>query len=98
MVKFNKEEDWLIFNRKLQTSNNQLDYVVSVHKYKGGEPKIQLTKITYNEYGHKFMKFGRVSSEIMKNLIPLINESIEFIKNWNGEKEDIELDLQGGEE
>ena len=98
MAQFNKEEDWLIFNRRLQTSNNQMDYVVSVHKYKDGEPKIQLTKVTYNEYGHRFVKFGRVSLEVMKNLIPLINNAIEFINNWDGQKEDIELDLQGGVE
>jgi|SRR3990167_437908 len=93
---FDKTVDLLIWNRKIDCV--QYDYLVSIHKYKEGEAKIQFSKIYYTDYGHKITKLGRLTSENAERLIPLIQEAIQFLKDWDGQKIDIGVDIQSGEE
>ena len=93
---FDIKNDVLLFNRKIDCV--QYDYLVSIHKYKDGEPKIQLTKIYYNDFGSKITKLGRLTAENAERLIPLIREAIQFLKSWDGEKQDIQVDIKSGEE
>ena len=92
MPEFNPKSDWIIWNRKID--QGQYDYVISIHKYEDGIPKIQLAKVFYSEYGHKFSKLGRITPETAKLVIPVIQEAIEFIENWDGEKEDVQVEMQ----
>lgn len=93
MSNYEKNKDKLIWNRKLN-DEGQYCHILSIWIYDNGEPKLQINKIQFNEYGFRFMKMGRMNTNTMKELSKKINEALEFIKEYDGEKIDIEIDFQ----
>ena len=57
--------------------NSEGKIVVSVHSYKGGAKKIQITRELQDREGKgMFAKLGRLSKEEVQGILPLIQEAI----------------------
>ena len=92
-MQYDKTKDKLIWNRKIG-DEGPYAHIISVWIYNEGEPKIQINKVHFNEYGFRFLKIGRLNVESSKQIMKMINEALKFILEYDGEKIDVEVDFQ----
>jgi len=75
---YNKELDETLFTKSWEGENERL--TVSVLSYNKGAKKLQIARENKTFQGeYKFAKLGRVSKEELEGILPLIQESLQFM-------------------
>jgi hypothetical protein len=74
--------DETIWTKDVDISNpfnkgTKFKFVVSVMRYKGGQPKIDIKRLTYGAYMKgEYGKLGRLTKDEMDSLIPVFYEAM----------------------
>jgi hypothetical protein len=74
---YNQEDDKLLF--EIKPLEDDVNIKGEVYSYKGGAPKLQLTRISNDG---KFLKLGRLSLSEVKFLQGEINDIVERMENF----------------
>ncbi len=71
---YDKELDECVFTKSWENDDERL--TASIHSYKKGIKKLQLTRENKNSQGgYRFAKLGRLAKEEIEALLPLIEEA-----------------------
>ena len=82
---YNRELDETIWTKDVDISSpfnkgTKFKFVVSVMRYKDGQPKIDLKRLTYGSYQKgEYGKVGRITKNEMESLIPVIEEALLYM-------------------
>ena len=82
---YERDLDKTIWSKDVDISNpfnkgTKFKFVVSVMSYKGGQPKIDLKRLTYGAYQKgEYGKVGRITKDEMEDLLPVIKEAMSFM-------------------
>jgi len=76
MAGFDKSLDKELFKKEISLDNTKV--VVGVYSYNENAPKLQLSRLNYNEErdDYSFAKLGRLTKEEVEQMIPAIEEAI----------------------
>jgi hypothetical protein len=82
---YNRNLDETIWTKDVDISNpfnkgTKFKFVVSVMRYKDGQPKIDIKRLTYGAYKKgEYGKVGRISKYELDILLPMIEEAMEYL-------------------
>jgi hypothetical protein len=81
-VAYERDLDKTIWSKDVDISSpynkgTKFKFVVSVMSYKGGQPKIDLKRLSYGAFQKgEYGKIGRITKDEMESLIPAIKEAM----------------------
>jgi len=81
---YDETDDILVKNAfKVECGGEDSGFVGGIYKYKGGVPKLQISRFSVNKKGEIWLnKLGRLTIEELTALLPHIQEALTMLGEW----------------
>ena len=89
MVGYDMKKDKELMSRTLDFGKTKL--IVSINSYDNGPMKVQLSRLNITEQGEQFSKLGRLNTEEVTRLIPVLQTMLGQMQAEHVNEEQVEL-------